>query len=350
LNDNYGSLGHGQFWIDVLSVQKSASYTHSNGSSIKYSNWTPGEPRACKSECCAVTISQTGSWTSRNCSDSYNVLCETDYKPSIAESSISKDGFKRGPFGKEYLYHIHHLWHEEAETVCNSYNGANLVSIGSYSEHRWIVNHVYSGEFWTAGRYRVGYGWRWSNNKPLTYTDWHHRSECGHQPDCCILMLTRKDDFKFYKGWCRVSKRFVCERYISQDGFDLNFTRTAMINLMSVSQSLEHDLKNIRTSIENNQSLIQQRMISISNQTETLMNENKKIDDDISKNLKLVEQISAQVKIIENKSFHLNTIGSLQLLLIVTVIGVIFIYTKLVVKKENANAVNNSNHRQVAKK
>ncbi|CAJ0924883.1 unnamed protein product, partial [Mesorhabditis belari] len=152
-----------------LGVERNSNqvWTYSDGSSLTYQNWAPGEPNLNLSNNCTVMDTSTSKWMAADCLTPRFYIC-----------SINMDQLKC-PYGwvynnqTEYCYYLHNFTYPDgvhwelynvtmAELMCQKMD-AHLVSIHSDSENDFVMELVKSqvhGLFNVApGNYTCGYSY-----------------------------------------------------------------------------------------------------------------------------------------------------------------------------------------------
>ncbi|XP_066982679.1 macrophage mannose receptor 1-like isoform X2 [Macrobrachium rosenbergii] len=211
-----GLHGH-NVWIGLKYEMR--EYVWIDQSTVDYTPWAPGEPNGqYMAENCVQAIYPTGLMNDISCYNNLAYICAMQQDPSITEpTSLPKC---EPPYDKYYSYKDEcyrpektpMTW-EDAEKTCAA-EGSHLAS--AYDVHQnsflWILGqedpmlHPWIG----LNNRKVQSTYEWSDNWPVTYTNWGEAQPQVNVTDKNCVMLD-SDDGHWYNERCDEPKPFLCK-------------------------------------------------------------------------------------------------------------------------------------------
>ncbi|XP_038845355.1 macrophage mannose receptor 1 [Salvelinus namaycush] len=224
--------GKADAWIGLRRKDDSSSYKWTDGWTVFFTHWGPGEPSNHKAEGCVSMHADPifhGTWNDTDCNSAKAYICKTSSEspPPTPAPGDGKCLFGWVPYGR-YCYFVYngpqgYSW-PEARHYCQIVRG-DLVSIHSRAEVEFITKMNYTREHnvWIGLTRDNNFGWSWTDMQALAFLNWapNEPNEAFHQGDVgrenCVEMYP---DGQWNDNNCVQKRGYACRhrQYYTTDG------------------------------------------------------------------------------------------------------------------------------------
>ncbi|XP_024286595.1 macrophage mannose receptor 1 [Oncorhynchus tshawytscha] len=224
--------GKADAWIGLRRKDDSSSYTWTDGWSVFFTHWGPGEPSNHKTEGCVAMRADPifhGTWNDTDCNSAKAYICKisSESPPPTPAPGDGKCLLGWVPFGR-YCYFVYNgpqgfSW-PEARHYCQIVRG-DLVSIHSRPEVEFILkmNYTRVHNVWIGLTRDNNFGWSWTDMQSLAFLNWapNEPNEAFHNGDVggenCVEMYP---DGQWNDNHCMQKRGYACRhrQYYTTDG------------------------------------------------------------------------------------------------------------------------------------
>ncbi|KAL2087574.1 hypothetical protein ACEWY4_016402 [Coilia grayii] len=182
--ERIAKVQHGptKWWIG-LAMETGQEVEWTDGSNYDYSNWQPTQAgsQSASRKRCAYISSPTGGWFADPCSELHGYVCR---RKTASPMEIPREPHYLGACPSNWFYFRHkclllHLpsqpkegksW-KDAQSICSGFQGS-LVAIEDEIEQAYITMLLDGNSVGVWIGLRDGDTMKWTNGKPVTYTNW----------------------------------------------------------------------------------------------------------------------------------------------------------------------------------
>eukprot|EP00057_Strongylocentrotus_purpuratus_P027654 XP_011682128.1 PREDICTED: macrophage mannose receptor 1 isoform X1 [Strongylocentrotus purpuratus] len=186
-------------WIGLSDSIVSGKFYWTDGSSVDYTYWNPGEPNNFGSgeDCTQITAIDThaGKWNDISCDAVLGFICQGVLDPNGSpppdEPNECRDGFTQFDTGCYQVVDRPYIF-SEAQDECRSLgDDVSLSSVMSWYEEAFAetMSHTSSGDPLWIGLYQVDGAFKWTDAWPVWFTAWGPSEPSGAPGEGCISLL-----------------------------------------------------------------------------------------------------------------------------------------------------------------